>query len=190
MKNYLTAFTVSSARTEKSLSGEPAKPTKGDLGSSSIFGKLPDCKPAKPTEVPPSAPLGFEKTSVVEPSKPTIAASVGFEGQGIGLFSNLVSLLEGASSLCVVQGAQPYLTEGNELIIPPFAPQRFRWWQNGQSVWVTLAGLNAPLATWRRHGVNLGEFLLSAEHSEWCGGSVQAGTEFVFCVKCGGYCVN
>lgn len=190
MKNYLTAFTVSSARSQNSLSDEPAKPTKGDSGSGSMFGKLPDGKPSKPTEVSPSAPIVFEKTPGTEPSKPTEGALAGFEGEGIGLFSNLAGISERASNFREAQDAPPYLTTSNELVIPTFTSEHFRWWQNGQSVWQTLAELNAPLATWRRQAVNRGESLLSAEHGEWCGGSVQTGNGFVFCVECGGYCVN
>ena len=84
-------------------------------------------------------------------------------------------------------GKQPYLTEGNELIIPLFTPKRYRWWQGGQSVWATLAELGAPLDTWRRHAANRGDFLLSTKHDKWCGGNVRTGVGFAFCVECGGY---
>lgn len=165
MKDYLTAFTVESAKLQKSLDAQPTKPTRGYLDSRTIIEKPPDGEPSKPIE----------------------AAFVGFEGKGGGHFSNLVRISPRASSLGEEQSKPPYLTENNELIIPLFAPERYHWWQGGQSVWATLAELGAPLATWRRHCVNRGEFLFSAKHVEWCGGDVQTGDDFAFCVECGGY---
>jgi len=83
-------------------------------------------------------------------------------------------------------GRRPYLTEGNELIIPTFTPKRYRWWQGGQSIWATLAELNAPLATWCRNAANH-EDLLSSKHAERCIGEVHHAEGFVFCVECGRY---
>jgi hypothetical protein len=104
--------------------------------------------------------------------------------------ADLLALLAGNSAkpepMC--EGTPPYLTEGNELIIPLFTPKRYRYWQDsGQSIWVTLAELGAPLETWRRHAANRNEFLFSPKHAEWCGGKVQTGDGFAFCVECGGY---
>jgi hypothetical protein len=81
----------------------------------------------------------------------------------------------------------PYLTEDGELRIPLNTLPRYRWWQEGQSIWAALAELDAPLLVWRRHAANRGEFLHSPEHAEWCGGEAQTGDGFAFCVECGGY---
>ncbi|MEP7338017.1 MAG: hypothetical protein ABI977_09765 [Acidobacteriota bacterium] len=82
----------------------------------------------------------------------------------------------------------PYLTGEGELRISLNTPPRYRHWQEGgQSIWATLAELGAPLATWRRHRANRGDFLLSTKHAEWCGGDVRRGDGFVFCVECGSY---
>lgn len=168
MRDYLIRFTEDSARSQKivrkSLSEGPSKPTKGVL----------------------EGRLELEKTANDEPSKPTEAAFVGFEGEGIELFTDFETPLEPLHSIRENQSDQPYLTERNELVIPTFTPKRFRWWQGGQSIWATLAELGAPLETWRRHAVNQGEFLFSPQHADWCNGEVRTGHGFAYCVECGG----
>ena len=38
----------------------------------------------------------------------------------------------------------PYLKDGCELVTPLSAPDRYRWWQSGQSIFETLLELDAP----------------------------------------------
>ena len=82
---------------------------------------------------------------------------------------------------------KPYLMANGELITPTNCEYKYRWWKpGGQSKYVTLAELKAPLATWKRHAYS-DPFLLTEKHTAHCSGVVKSGADFSFCAECGYY---
>ena len=47
------------------------------------------------------------------------------------------------SNISGLSGVKPYL-RNNELIIPTGSADKYRWWADGQSIFLTLLELNAP----------------------------------------------
>lgn len=81
---------------------------------------------------------------------------------------------------------QPCLASNGELRIPRDAPQRYKWWAGGQSLWQTLAEIKAPLKTWKLYAYQ-GADLLTDEHKSRCSGEVGQAADCVYCVTCGRY---
>jgi DNA polymerase III subunit epsilon len=80
--------------------------------------------------------------------------------------------------------AEAYLRDGS-ICIPMDARPVLRWWLPGsQSLFVTLAEMNAPLASWRKHGKRERN-LWANTHANHCKGVVQQGDGFRFCAQCG-----
>lgn len=80
-----------------------------------------------------------------------------------------------------------FLTESGELRIPRYSLFKYRYWKpEGQSLFVTLAELNAPLETWRKYATK-NQDLITDKHQTWCAGKIQRGSNFSFCVECGYY---
>lgn len=81
--------------------------------------------------------------------------------------------------------AEAYLRDDGSICIPMDARPVLRWWLPGsQSLFVTLAELNAPLAGWKQYGKRE-ENLLTDAHAGYCKGTVQQGKGFWFCAGCG-----
>lgn len=56
-----------------------------------------------------------------------------------------------ASKAALIKAIHPYITEQGELVIPTCSPDKFKWWQGGQSTLQTLAELSAPPELIARH---------------------------------------
>jgi hypothetical protein len=81
----------------------------------------------------------------------------------------------------------PYLTPNGELRIPRDAPQRYKWWAGGeQSIWQTLAEIDAPLKTWRQYAYASAD-LSTPAHADRCEGVVVSREGFAYCAICGRY---
>jgi hypothetical protein len=61
----------------------------------------------------------------------------------------------------------PYVTPNNELIIPLDADPKYLYWKGGQTLAVTLAELDAPLAAWKLY-LGLDEDIRSDENPDHC----------------------
>lgn len=85
----------------------------------------------------------------------------------------------------------PRLTADGDLIIPFTAPARYLHWKGGdtQSIWATLAELNAPLSTWRKYAYERSE-MLDGTHEARCRTQSAQGEGFVYCDECGWYAVT
>jgi hypothetical protein len=80
-----------------------------------------------------------------------------------------------------------YLTETGDLRIPRYSLLKHRWWKpEGQSLYLTLAELNAPVQSWRKYSIKNSD-LITEKHRGWCTGTIQSGQGFRFCVECGYY---
>lgn len=77
---------------------------------------------------------------------------------------------------------RPRLTANGELRIPWQAHPRFHHWAGGQSLWTTLAELNAPASVIRKYTSAVDKL-----HSglQQCSGRVVELASLKFCVECG-----
>jgi hypothetical protein len=80
-----------------------------------------------------------------------------------------------------------YLNERSELVVPNKCLFKYRYWQGGQSIWATLAELNAPLSVWENYAYRHDD-LLNGGHARRCKGTIQDRGIYVFCTSCGYYC--
>jgi len=81
--------------------------------------------------------------------------------------------------------AEAYLRDDGSICIPMDARPVLRWWLPGsQSLFVTMAALNAPLASWKQYG-KLDAAITTEAHAGNCKGMVQEGSGFYFCTGCG-----
>ena len=55
------------------------------------------------------------------------------------------------AELGALEDVKPYLKDGNQLIIPQNSPQKYRWWQGGQSIEATLRELEVSEETIKRY---------------------------------------
>ena len=83
--------------------------------------------------------------------------------------------------------AEASLREDGSILIPLIARPILRWWlPGGQSLFVTLAKLNAPKASWRMYATHE-PGLLTEWHLGACDGTVvvRLEEEFAYCAACG-----
>lgn len=85
------------------------------------------------------------------------------------------------------RGGPAYLTEMGDLRIPRYSLFKYRWWRpDGQSLYLTLAELQAPVQSWRKYSIKNPD-LTTEKHKGWCNGQIQSGQGFRFCIQCGYY---
>lgn len=86
----------------------------------------------------------------------------------------------------IVRGCKPSLRDDFSVHIPFCSEPKYQWWRSGQSLYVTLAELSAPLETWRLYSQPR-EDLLTPAHAVRCKGNVENREQFAYCVECGFY---
>lgn len=86
-------------------------------------------------------------------------------------------------------GGAAYLSSRGDLIIPIRSQFKYRYWSGGQSVFATLAELNASSEIWLKYG-QFNQDLLSGGHSNRCKGDIYIGGDILYCVECGHFAVS
>jgi hypothetical protein len=79
----------------------------------------------------------------------------------------------------------PHINADGDLIILFTSPVKYHHWKpGGQSIWATLAELNAPLSTWRKYAYERPE-LLDGSHDARCSTKAAQAENFLYCTQCG-----
>ena len=96
------------------------------------------------------------------------------------------AIREHKAGLIALLAEMPSLRPDHSIHIPFASPPRYWHWAGGQSIWATLAELQAPIASWRLYAER-DEGLLNGCHEARCNGMPCEIVGGWACAECGYY---